>query len=731
MKMIFSMSETYRISPAKPPRRDVFQYRKPRKLPVHIYLSTVLFIISSSIILIASFSPALVRAPARAAFGALLRPAPALFSLKDIYAGPGDLTARSISARNALHDRYAVPMALTIPLGHREAQTLFRLLSSKEGRWGLFVCLEGSVSERTRAIATALTYAQNTDRVPVFYWRKSSEDGINSFSNVIRVAPELGAVFVDHYPDEGREQVDWASFSVLQIRQGEPQEDENRANWDLAKLRRENIDTFDGAAAVRAHIFVTLKGGISSQFVPVHQAANFLSSSAITGHGRHEAAVQEAYAFEFAISHVNDGEVERRLHDAYDVPYMLLGNGMRPKMQMNLLRSLVAMQATGVMRPRIIFIQAEFGLGNRMRALGSAIAFAKETSRVPVVIWKPDKHLNCRFSDLFIESDALAVIDSFEVTGEEWPWRKRRALDEKAQAMDWYNYMRQNGVHVNEPNDLVIDNKDAHIFVKSAYVIQSLATPHIMRTQSSFWKVLHSLTPNIAVARLVGRLDQTPVDKLMGVHIRSKRIDTDIEGVGVEDYNKESSHRTDYWRNLTQVDTFITEMKRQSPSQLFYVAADDANVLQQLQDIFPSRIYYTPRRCDGRDGECLPYALADILMLSKCKTIRGSYWSSFSELAVRIGGGGRVLLAGIDFGRPQKRRLEKSIEPVVQEQEQMIGNAVDSGPNENATALKSAVSAERPNHGGDVIVIQSSKEHMKENLVVKQKRRKRKTKKKI
>eukprot|EP00171_Calliarthron_tuberculosum_P014838 IDg14838t1 len=134
----------------------------------------------------------------------------------------------------------------------------------------------------------------------------------------------------------------------------------------------------------------------------------------------------------------------------------------------------------------------------------------------------------------------------------------------------------------------------------------------------------------------------------MGIHIRGRSIKTDISGVSISDYSKEASRRTDYWRKLTGVAAFIDEMRRQSKNQLFYIAADQKDVLDRVEKEFPGRVYYTPRECDSRSRDCLPYALADILLLAKCSSIRGSYWSSFSELSCRWGGA-KFLLAGVDF----------------------------------------------------------------------------------
>jgi hypothetical protein len=553
----------------------------------------------------------------------------------------------------------------------------------------LFATIEmGTIGERVRAVASALAYAENTDRVPVIFWGvhpvQWNLSWTMTFANTTALAKQslfvdflvedqAPAVSVDHpagagggqeaadVAEDAAEEVtrDWAEFSVLDVAQSarplDPSDLEAAAGRDREapsfgkSSTRDDIRTLDSAASVDAHVSVSLTDEAVSRFAPRAQAAAHVANGALAGRGPFEVGAATAYAFEYALAGVSEETVLRRLHDSFEIPY-LLTRGMRPEMRRKLMQSLVAKQATGVQLPRTIFVHAQYGLGNRLRALGSAMAFARETNRIPVLIWAPDHHLNCRFGDLFVEPDDVAVSDSFEVE-ESWPFDEQKSADPMTHGVAWYNYMRQNGVHVHDPSDLVVDDKQVHIYVSTAYVIQSPVTPYIIRTQSPFWRVLRALTPHIDVARLVERLDQMPMHKMMGVHIRSKRIDTDISGIGAEEYSKESSTRTDYWRNLTQVDTFVHEMRRQPSGQLFYVAADNVHALEQLQAEFPSRIFYTARRCDGRDRECLPFALADIILLSKCATIRGSYWSSFSEVAVRIGGG-RVLLAGIDFGRP-------------------------------------------------------------------------------
>jgi hypothetical protein len=421
--------------------------------------------------------------------------------------------------------------------------------------------------------------------------------------------------------------------------------------------RRDDVRSLDAAAAYDSHISTILADEIISRYAPRSKSAAKVSNGMLEGRPQYAAQVQAAFSFEYAIASLSDDSILHRLHDVFQIPHMLLA-GMRRNMRRLLLQKFLARQATGHQDPRAIFVHAQYGLGNRLRALGSAMAFAHATNRVVVLLWVPDHHLNCFFRDLFIEQDDVIVSDGFG-TDEPWPYTKVRQYDPAAfQSVVWYNLMRHNGVHVHDPGVLIENDAGRHMYISTAYVIQSTATPFIIRTRSPYWRVLQSLAPNIDVASLVENLGQLPMHKMMGIHIRSKRIDNDIIGVGVDEYSQESSTTTDYWRNLTQLNTFVEEMRRQLPSQLFYVAADQAGLLEKLEKEFPSRVYFTPRRCDGRDRNCLKYAMADILLLSKCATIRGSYWSSFSELSVRIGGG-RVLLAGIDFGTPTTAKSRK------------------------------------------------------------------------
>lgn len=412
-----------------------------------------------------------------AALGAALLLLPSLLlllSLRVLPLSPGLLPSSLAHLRRAppprradiLRRRHAVPGALVDALAGREDDVLAAL---RRRPWAVFVRLSGGASGRARAIGSALAYAENTGRAAVFFWgrgpvgRRGEEVGVGEVlevgKGVVVCEGEFGSL------------AGWEGLGIVEVGAGGG---------------RKGVVGLDEAAAIDAHVVVTLGESAVTRYAPRMQAARLLAANGIRGRGEWVAAVDDAFVYEAVVARLSDEQVRERLFEEFEVARMMV-KGMRGVMVRQLLRGLLLKQSAGVPRPRCVFVHAQFGLGNRLRSLGSAMAFAAETGRVPVLIWVADLHLNCRYSDLFLENDALVVNDGFDdaVDGE-WPWDAERARDENARNMKFYNYMKQNGKHINDPSDAVLDGKEAHIFVKSAWVIQSPSTPSIMHTHSPF-----------------------------------------------------------------------------------------------------------------------------------------------------------------------------------------------------------------------------------------------------
>lgn len=340
----------------------------------------------------------------------------------------------------------------------------------------------------------------------------------------------------------------------------------------------------------------------------------------------------------------------RRLSNEFHIPWDIMAT-MDSATKRNLLQRLYRAAAgrSDDSTPKILFAHVQHGLGNRLRAFASAMAFAKHTNRVLVLIWETDAHISAQFSDLF-ETD-LPVITKFKPS---WPFTEHFKFDKSWRMILGYNYMEVEGNGAVKDAH-ISDDQNMHIYFKSS---------SIMKTDDklSNWELdndmLRSLKPVKLITDKVNHLQQNfNLSQRIGVHIRDRTLARDIDHVNFStEYGVKASATMDYWRHKSSHKVFAAEMRKlvqKDPSATFYVATDTTGVTKYFEKEFPGKILYTARDCDGRDGHCVRFALVDILALSKTKSLYGSNWSSFTEAAERFGGL-KAKLAGQDFARDGK-----------------------------------------------------------------------------
>ncbi|PXF46235.1 hypothetical protein BWQ96_04020 [Gracilariopsis chorda] len=359
----------------------------------------------------------------------------------------------------------------------------------------------------------------------------------------------------------------------------------------------------------------------------------------------------------------------RRLHDSYKVPWDIIASlDIQPK-EMLLRRMMMRtenreklkraeLDAAGRQNemvdvdalpiPRVLVCHCMHGLGNRLRALGSCMSFAKESSRELIVVWEPDSHIEAKFSHMF--SDKFVVLEKMPV---QWPFAEVEKWDSVWTEFKFHNYMEMEGQGAVK-GEIIKDLPNKHMYYKGAYIME------VENTALTNWdkdnEHLRSLTPIDAVNTLVRELEDKGLgsDNVIGLHVRNRTLSKDIKNVNfIQEYGDEATKTMDMWRHKSGVHNFMKQMDKlikEKPSVKFFVATDTFEVIEQLEKIYGTqRILSIKRSCDERDGECVKYALADLYSLSKCKTLYGSNWSSFTEAAERLGGT-KAMLAGQDFG---------------------------------------------------------------------------------
>ncbi len=101
--------------------------------------------------------------------------------------------------------------------------------------------------------------------------------------------------------------------------------------------------------------------------------------------------------------------------------------------------------------------------------------------------------------------------------------------------------------------------------------------------------------------------------------------------------------RTDNMSSTEMSPLYLFEEKiraelRQNSNARFYLATDDCSIKDKLRNEFGTCILtYDPEQAERftNDGEINAYV--ELLLLSSCKELWGSYWSSYSDMAAQLG----------------------------------------------------------------------------------------------
>lgn len=278
-----------------------------------------------------------------------------------------------------------------------------------------------------------------------------------------------------------------------------------------------------------------------------------------------------------------------------------------------------------------LYLHTQHGLCNRLRALLSGMLLAQISGRELVLIWENDCHCECIFSDLF-DNSGFEVYNSIN------------------EIMDWediyvYNYME------NEDNPAktrrINYNIKKDLYIKTAYVLENYEL-NWKDENEMFKKLVIKGEINKKIddyARLFG------ISGCVGFHIRSQMPNQKNKFDSNENWKKESHEKIVHWRKMSSYSRFSLVIDKILKRKLIpiFIATDEKENIIKLKQKYSNNIYYVEREVFDRSKEEIQYALIDLVLLSRCREIYGSYWSSFSEVAHRLSGKKEINYSGINF----------------------------------------------------------------------------------
>ncbi len=266
----------------------------------------------------------------------------------------------------------------------------------------------------------------------------------------------------------------------------------------------------------------------------------------------------------------------------------------------------------------MIELTVRAGLCNRMREIDSALTLSRVTNKRLKVYWLKNKNLNCPYGQLFEPIEGVRIVDIES--------SRKRAFGSPSSL--WYRIRKRARLR---PVDLFLGNEEIRRYRDAGTDLASVVSQAKRCGIETFMRFYgpapcyDDLKPKKEILRQVeGTIGGLAPAKLIGVHIRRGDNDAAIQ--------------------VSPVEAFIERMRLevdQDPEVSFFLATDDPATERRVKECFPGKVL-TRAKVLARDRpEGVRDALVDLLVLSRCRLILGSYWSSFSDTASELAGAKR------------------------------------------------------------------------------------------
>lgn len=264
---------------------------------------------------------------------------------------------------------------------------------------------------------------------------------------------------------------------------------------------------------------------------------------------------------------------------------------------------------------QMIIIEPCAGLGNRLLGLGSAYAVAKKLDRKLVVMWKREVGCNIRFQELFdlpfevveISENGLKKEPVAQILGDRAKKKWRNSADRFLECDEVEKIKEREGY------------EGLFRLIEQTPVIYLKAFGPICEVTAEIYSFVK---PSKNIEEKGAYLFRELTGQCVGVHVR----------------------RTDHTEAIANspLALFAERMKKEletAADTSFFVATDDKEVRRELKELLPDAKLIFPQSdvIDRDSKEGIEEAFIEMLALSKCRKILGSYNSTFSLLPSYIG----------------------------------------------------------------------------------------------
>lgn len=261
------------------------------------------------------------------------------------------------------------------------------------------------------------------------------------------------------------------------------------------------------------------------------------------------------------------------------------------------------------------------GLGNRIKSMMSVMKMSNDY----YIYWPKNKCFSCSFSDLFnmnkninklplikIYYHNFKILNNFEIYKSSYLYLSKEDKKKVFFKKKFFNPKKQSFIYLN--GDCSID----FLYEKIPYELKI-----------SYLDVIKKIHFNEKVINFVNNFYE-------------KNKSSFENGIQIRSWIDDPRYNSLYDKN--KVFSYIYDLVNTTSNKIF-ITTDMKNILDEVNLLYPDRFCFFPRETYSihqsksvlDDKRHSFYDLIDILLLSKCRNIHGSYLSTFCEVAWWLG----------------------------------------------------------------------------------------------
>jgi hypothetical protein len=257
---------------------------------------------------------------------------------------------------------------------------------------------------------------------------------------------------------------------------------------------------------------------------------------------------------------------------------------------------------------KYIIADCNFGFGNRLKCLISAMRLAEKCSKSLVLCWHRNSHVNCNFSDLFENKiPEITPSDLDEI-------KKNKNRDEKYEIENSWRLAIL-------PEDDLPSNFSRVYYSRTGTNVDCEYDRIPIAVREKILVYVNRLNPKL--------------DVLEKVENFAKNFNKDTVSVSIRSWI-ECPARANLF-DLNNVYTILDKID----SSNFFVSCDSQEIIEKLISKYGEKVLLYPKTTyagDRDSSDSMKDVLCDLLLLSKNKRLVASYLSTFPEVAWWFGG---------------------------------------------------------------------------------------------